>query len=202
MPIRAVIFDLGGVLLRQMEERPRTELAARYGLSRTQLEALVFESEQARRAAVGELDVTAVWEPACAALGLTAATLPEFQQQFWAGDRIDMELVAFIRTLRGPYHTALLSNAWSNLRAILTGEWRIADAFDELIISAEVRLAKPDPRIYRLALERLAVTPAETIFVDDMAENVAAARSVGLHALQFQGPAQTRAAVQQLLQAT
>lgn len=202
MPIRAVIFDLGGVLLRQLDERPRTALAARYGLSRTQLEALVFDSEQARRAAVGELDVTAVWEPACAALGLTAATLPEFQQQFWAGDQVDMELIAFVRTLRGPYRTALLSNAWSNLRAILTDEWRVADAFDELIISAEVQLAKPDPRIYRLALERLAVAPAEAVFVDDMAENVAAAQTVGLHALQFQDPAQTRAAVQQLLQAT
>jgi FMN phosphatase YigB (HAD superfamily) len=60
--------------------------------------------------------------------------------------------------LRPPI-TTLLSNAWDNLRGVLEQDWRILDAFDQVIISAEVGLAKPDAPIYQLAVERLGVEP-------------------------------------------
>jgi HAD superfamily hydrolase (TIGR01509 family) len=68
-----------------------------------------------------------------------------------------------------------------------------------VIISAEVGLAKPDPRIYQLALERLGVDPPEAVFVDDFLRNVEAARAAGLHAVHFKGPEQARAELEQLL---
>jgi HAD superfamily hydrolase (TIGR01509 family) len=58
---------------------------------------------------------------------------------------------------------------------------------------------KPDPRIYRIALARLNMMPAETIFVDDMAENVDAARALGMRGVQFKNTAQTIAEAQALL---
>ena len=63
--------------------------------------------------------------------------------------------------------------------------------FDEMIISAEVKLVKPDPRIFHLAVQRLQVLPQEALFVDDMAENVAAAHKEGLEAIQYEGLSQT-----------
>ncbi|MFA4944988.1 MAG: HAD family phosphatase [Lentisphaeria bacterium] len=53
------------------------------------------------------------------------------------------------------------------------------------VLSYEVGLMKPDPRIYRLAVERLGVAPAETLFIDDLPENVAGARQAGLRAVPF-----------------
>ena len=95
--------------------------------------------------------------------------------------------------------TGLLSNAWDDLRSILINRWRIEDAFHDVIISAEVGLAKPNPDIYRLALERLQVTPFEAVFVDDFIENIQSAREVGMHAIHFRNSEQARDELLQLL---
>jgi HAD superfamily hydrolase (TIGR01509 family) len=60
-----------------------------------------------------------------------------------------------------------------------------------MIISAEVHLVKPDPRIFHLTLQRLQVRPAEAVFVDDMAENVEAAAREGLVAILYLDLSQT-----------
>ncbi len=57
--------------------------------------------------------------------------------------------------------------------------------FDDIVVSGEVGLVKPDPRIFALAIERCRLVPARTVFIDDLAANVAAARAHGLYALRF-----------------
>jgi len=57
--------------------------------------------------------------------------------------------------------------------------------FEDVVVSGEVGLVKPDPRIYRLAIERCRLDPARTVFVDDLPANVAAARAEGLHGVHF-----------------
>jgi putative hydrolase of the HAD superfamily len=60
--------------------------------------------------------------------------------------------------------------------------------FDAVVVSCEFGLAKSDPAIYRLCLERLALPAAEVLFVDDQADNLAGAATVGLRTLHFEGP--------------
>jgi 2-haloacid dehalogenase len=60
--------------------------------------------------------------------------------------------------------------------------------FEDTVVSGEVGLVKPDPRIYALAIERCRLDPARTVFVDDHLVNVVAARAQGFHALQFTTP--------------
>jgi len=64
--------------------------------------------------------------------------------------------------------------------------------FDDVVVSGEVGLVKPDPRIYALAIERCRLDPARTVFVDDQPANVEAARAQGFHALQFTTPERLR----------
>ena len=64
--------------------------------------------------------------------------------------------------------------------------------FEDVVVSGEVGLVKPDPRIYRLAIERCRLDAARTVFVDDMAVNVEAARGEGLHAVHFTTPERLR----------
>ena len=64
--------------------------------------------------------------------------------------------------------------------------------FEGIVVSGEEGLVKPDPRLYRLLLERYSVQPARALFVDDAPRNVAGAEAVGLHARLFQGAAQFR----------
>lgn len=187
MTIRAVIFDFGGVLLRTEDPFPREQLAARLALPKEKLYQEIFDSESARLATIGKISAEAHWESARQALGLSAQDFQEARTTFWAGDRLDEGLIETLRSLRRGYKTALLSNAWDDLRAVILRNWDIADAFDEMIISAEVGIAKPDPRIYQLAIDRLGVLPGEALFVDDFIENIASAKSCGLQTIHYQG---------------
>lgn len=199
MSIKAILFDLGGVLLRTGDFTPRERLAARLGLSRAELERLVFSGEAGDRAQLGLASLEEHWEYCRQQLGLPVDELPALQRDFWGGDRLDVDLVAYIRSLRGRYRTALLSNNFSNLRRLLTERWGIADAFDELIISSEAGLLKPDPRIFHLALARLGVAPEQAVFVDDFLHNVEGARAVGMHAVHFRDAEQMKAELERLL---
>ena len=67
-----------------------------------------------------------------------------------AADGVDRDLMTWIRDLHKQYKIGLLSNAWDNLRGLLVDRWQVAGEFDDLVISAEVGLVKPDRRIYEL----------------------------------------------------
>lgn len=69
------------------------------------------------------------------------------------------------------------------------------DHFDGIVVSGEERLRKPDPAIYLLALERFGLAPSEALFVDDLAENTAAAEALGMHAHRFEDAGRLRAAL-------
>jgi epoxide hydrolase-like predicted phosphatase len=178
--IRAIIFDFGGVLVRMVDDRPRQELASQLGITLTGLDDLVFLSESAQQASRGEISVDAHWEAVRKALHIAPEAMPAFLDKYWSADDVNWELLDYIRRLHPAYKLGLLSNAWDNLRQTLHMRWNIDGLFDEIVISAEVKMVKPDPRIFHLSLERLCVQPNEAVFVDDMAENVGAAQREGL----------------------
>ena len=106
--------------------------------------------------------------------------------------RSDEEMLRLVRDLRDQgVRTALLSNSWGN-----EYPWELLDGlFEVAVISGEVGLRKPDPRIYRLTLEKLGLAPHEAVFVDDGPQNVEAAQDIGLHAILHTDAASTRAAL-------
>src|SRR6266478_6752619 len=65
--------------------------------------------------------------------------------------------------------------------------------FDGILVSGEVGLIKPDPRIFELLIERFAIDPRRTVYIDDAETNVIAARPFGLHPIHFTEPAALRA---------
>src|SRR4030067_1418666 len=167
MAINAIIWDLGGWWVRTRDYAGRAALAARHGMKRASLEELVYGEESGHQAQLGLIDVQQHWENVRAALGLSSGEVDEFRSHFWRGDQLDGELIDFIRMLKGDYRTGLLSNAFSNLRQVIRETWHIEDAFDAIVISAEEGLIKPDPRIYQIALARLAVKHRGAVFIDD-----------------------------------
>lgn len=191
MEIRAIIFDFGGVLVRMVDDRPRLRLARRLGISLKQLDHLVFFSTSAQRASIGDIPVGMHWEAVRQALGIPPEEMPGFLEQYWSADDVNWELLETIRGLRPEYKVGMLSNAWDDLRSTLHTRWNIDGLFDELIISAEVRMVKPDPRIFHLAVDRLGVIPPEAIFIDDIEENVIAAGKEGLVAIHHRNSPQT-----------
>jgi glucose-1-phosphatase len=199
MTIRAVIFDVGGVIVRTEDQSWRLRWAERLGVPPEVLSATVFDSEAAAEATIGRIPADAVWAHVAATFHLEPDALAQLRADFFAGDRRDDALVAFLRGLRPAYKTGILSNAWSDGRDVITGRYALGDAADDLVVSAEVGVAKPDPGIYELATTRLRVRPDETIFVDDFARNVDGARKLGMHAVHFRNREQATSEVCALL---
>ncbi|VAW37226.1 hypothetical protein MNBD_CHLOROFLEXI01-4810 [hydrothermal vent metagenome] len=184
--IQALIFDVGGVLLRTKDRAPRQQWEARLELAAGGAEALVFNSEMGQKAQRGETSEAALWQWIGEHLGISREETAAFRTGFWAGDVMDEQIISLIRQLKATYQTAIISNYTDNLRAELSHQFCIADAFDEIIISAEEQIMKPDPEIFHRALERLRRKPEEAVFIDDFKHNVQAAKDVGMAAIHFQ----------------
>jgi len=196
-PIRAVILDFGGVLLHLGDPEPHEELAREIGIPVGRLRYEIFDGPLSLAAQRGEISPDELWRELARRWNLPAEKANWLALRFWAGVSVDFVLVNWLREIKSHYRTGLLSNAWSDLRELLH-RLGIADAFDVMVISAEEHLMKPDPAIYRLALERLGVQAEEAVFVDDREENVQAARSLGIHGIQYRSREQVFAKLRAL----
>ncbi len=183
--IQAVIFDVGGVLVRTPDRTSRRIWEEKLGLAEWESEDIVFGSEMGQKAQQGAISDAALWSWVGQRLNLNTAELEAFRQGFWAGDVLDVALVDFVRGLRPFYQTAIISNATNNLRHALTHTYPIADAFNLIVCSAEEKVMKPDPRIYQRTLARLGRQAEETVFIDDFQHNIEAARRLGMHVIHF-----------------
>ena len=199
MTIKAIIWDLGGVLVRTADWTSREELAARLGTDLRTLSQIVFGDDGDYRSQVGEITAAEQWANVAKRLNIPAAEIPVVKKDFFAGDMLDSDLIDTIRGLKAHYTVALLSNAMDDLRHEVLENWQIDDAFHHLVISAEVGMKKPDHRIYELTLEKVGVAPGEAVFIDDMPENIAAAQAVGMHGIRFVRKAQALAELETLL---
>lgn len=197
--INAVIWDMGGVILRTEDPSPREILAEELGLTREELEKFVFTSQTANQATAGEISSQEHYQEIARRFNLDNDGLKHFFDAFWSGDRVDEILLEVIRELRKQYKTAMLSNAWSEARDFLTKDFPCLEPFDIAIFSAEVKLAKPQPEIYLLMLHSLKVEPGESVFIDDFQENIAAAKSLGMHGIHFRNREQALSELGEIL---
>lgn len=199
MTVEAILWDLGGVLVRTTDRSLRERWESRLGLSPGELSRLVFEGPLGWEAQHGRATVDQVWASVGQRFDLSDQDLRQLKQDFWRGDQLNTRLLAYIRSNPAGLKMGLLSNAWPSLRGLLEREWGLAELFDAILISAEVGVTKPDRRIYRAALEALEAAPGRTLLVDDMPANVAGARAVGMQALQFYSTAQILNAIEAAL---
>jgi putative hydrolase of the HAD superfamily len=111
--------------------------------------------------------------------------LPPLHEEWRAAQRPIESNLALVRGLRASYKLGILSNADLSLRERLQRDLGIHHLFDDIVCSAEVGMAKPEPAIFALAAERLGLPPGDCVFVDDLDANVEAARQVGMRAVLF-----------------
>ena len=142
----------------------------------------------------GELD-EGEFEPRFGAL-LGVAETEGLITRLFAGLAPDERMVGAVRAARSAgVRTGLISNSWG----LGIYDRAPVDLFDATVISGEVGLHKPQPEIYLLACERLAVEPGDAVFVDDLRENCAGAEAVGMQAVLHRDAEETVGRLEDLL---
>lgn len=200
--LRAVVFDVGGVLERV--EDADTWLgwcADLLGLGEEEFRAGFGRIDAGELIGAGGLTEAEYWREWSAAFGLTAPQTDEIAAAFWdwyCGEPDD-ELLAYAASLRPTHRVAILSNSAPGAREQEEARYGFAATFDPILYSHEVGLAKPDRRIYALTCERIGVRPDETVFLDDTPACVDGAAAYGMHALLHRGTASSIAAIEGLL---
>jgi putative hydrolase of the HAD superfamily len=198
--IEAVIFDFGGVLMRTADPAGRREWETHLGLTQGTLERVVHGSEAWIKAQRGVITMADYWAETAHTLGLSASDLPALQRDYFRDDRLDLDLMALIRSLReAGYKVGLLSNDTLSLEDRLRHDLGIYDAFDAVIISAAIGVMKPDPGAYHAIARALSVDSARCVFIDDSPSNVAGARNVGMQAVQYRAGMDLRATLARML---
>ena len=193
--MKAVIFDLGRVLV---EYNPATTVNALAALGNgdvEQVRALLHEIE--RPLYQGEVEAAELHRLLTVRTGLQA-NMEEFVNAFGAGLKRDEAALAYAVALqqRPGVTVGVISNTNQAHVYWLVENLPELDQLDLVIMSNEAGLAKPGAAIYELALAELEVAPAAAIFVDDLAENVVGARAVGMHGLLHSDWAVTRPALE------
>ena len=200
MKINTIIWDIGGVLERTEDPSPRNAIADHLGISVNALSDLIFGNTTEFRVQLGQISREEHFADVQTELGLSSRTdLDGILEQFFSGDQLDMDLVNQIRELKTNFTTAVLSNYSSILREQITSTWEIGDAFDHLIISSEVGHKKPDPEIYKIALETIGCQPDEAVFIDDFIENIHGAEKLGIRGIHFKDVEQALSELNSLL---
>lgn len=196
MPVRGVLFDVGGVL----EINPNTGWLDRWS-ARLELEARELE----RRldavwtpGSIGAVTLGEVERQTADALRLDHAALTALMNDMWAEyvGTLNQELADYFGRLRPRYKTGILSNSFVGAREREQAAYDFESLCDVIVYSHEVGYLKPDPRIYRLACERLGVAPEATVLLDDVQANVDGACAVGMRAITFAGNRQAIADLQ------
>lgn len=186
-----LILDYGNVLTHVQDQAWMDTAARRLGADPAAFRAAYW---QHRHAYDADLTAAAYWERVLTASRPAAGT-PDAAELAWLidadiaswsvyHDEVWALAAAFRRT---GGRTGFLSNSGPEMMARVRARWPLEERFDAVVISCEVGLAKPDPRIYRLCLDRLGLPAPATLFVDDRADNIEGAARVGLRTLQFDG---------------
>lgn len=181
--LHAVIFDFGGVLWDMRWDVAR-ELDRAHGLPKSSVFETLYRCPAWNDIECGAGDPAAWAEGAHRELERRAGrALPRLHEE-WRRAQVAIDAnIALVRALRPPYRCSVLSNADLSLRARLKGELGLEHLFDDIVVSAEVGMAKPRPEIFHLAADRLGLPAQACVFVDDWDQNVEAARAVGMQAV-------------------
>jgi epoxide hydrolase-like predicted phosphatase len=192
MAVRAVVFDIGGVLEVPTDINLDGRWERRLGLRPGKFFDRLRRSGLGRDANLGRISEADFAQALGRLYGLDESATEELLAELWDwySGELNTEMADYFQRLRPRYGTAILSNAAAGGRREEERRYGFSAMADVLVYSYEVGIEKPDRRIYEITCERLGVRPSEVVFLDDLEVNVVAARQVGMRAVRFQSTAQ------------
>ncbi|RYF29400.1 MAG: HAD family phosphatase [Chloroflexi bacterium] len=196
--INTVIFDVGGVLIKQ-DAVMAEDLTHELDLDQTTLKHIF--TNQIARLGSGKIDESEFWRQLTNEYGVRPVDVSEnlLGRAFAKNLEAHVKIMQLVKELGlSDYQLVVLSNTIEAHAKALRAAG-IYDDFDQLFLSHEVGLRKPDPEIYKYVLNSLDVIPEATLFIDDDAKNVEAAKALGMNGIVFTNEDQVVANTRQAL---
>ena len=185
--LRAVVFDYGMVLSTAQEPQAYANLQTIMGLDQASFEEHYWRYRHEYD--LGHLNGVSYWQAIGrdAGLALTGAQIDRLIENdvlMWS--TLNEQMLTWVYAVQDAgFKIGILSNMGEDLLKYMRQEFGWLGRFDHHTWSCELNIAKPDPTIYLHTCEKIGVAPGEALFLDDKPENVRAAESVGLAAIQF-----------------
>lgn len=180
------LFDLGNTLIKLAYERVLANICRDGSIARDELVELLEQPGGYRDLERGAVGFAEFYEFLCAHAGYRAPlrTFREVWTDFFDGPIVGAENL--LERIREKYRVAFLSNSNEVHAEVIPRQFStLFRKDDRFIFSHRFKVAKPDPDIFRRALEVIGALPAQAVFIDDLLENVLAARAEGIQSFQF-----------------
>ena len=189
MTIKTILFDFGGVLYKTINLNWLRKWKNLLGIvnDSEMIELLTNPNESSliQDICLGRLPEEALWEKMANDWHIRPLFIKYFQRRMIAKSSLNKPMVKFLAALHKDFQTAILSSAGIQSRKLMEENFHLDRHVEDIIISAEEGVIKPDPQIYHIALARLDADPKQTLFLDDTLINVFSARELGMTAVQF-----------------
>lgn len=191
MAIRWFIFDLGNVLVKLAFERVLEAVCADADCSRDQLVEIMEKPGAYRDLERGEISFDEFHRFLVDQIGYRESVqrFRKVWSDFFDGPIEGIE--ELLDRVRARYRVAFLSNSNEVHEQVIPEQFGVLFRKEDLFVfSHRFRCAKPDPDIYQQALAMIGAEPEEVVYIDDLHENVAAAKQLGMYAIQFESSIQ------------
>lgn len=201
MAIRAVVFDIGGVLEITPKLGVDEKWEAIWHLQPGELNQKLYEVWKG--GSIGTITEVEVYHNIGAIMCIDEAEVNAFMDDVWREylGTLNVELLNYFRSLHERFKTGILSNSFVGAREREQTLYHFDEMTDVFVYSHEVRMQKPNPAIYKLTWEKLAVQPQEMIFLDDHEEMLHPACELGIHGIVFKDNAQAIADIEACIKA-
>ena len=195
--LRAVLFDIGGVLATTPTTCWQERWEARLGLGAGRIDEALAHVYRAGTTGAVTVDDIARTVAAEISVEHAPAILDDLWDEYLGGT--NTRLLAYFASLRPRYRTGILSNSWVGAREREQARHGFAGHCDVIVYSHEEGMTKPAARFYEVACQRLGVRPSEVLFLDDIGGHVEAARALGMTAVTFIDTAEALVELSRLL---
>jgi HAD superfamily hydrolase (TIGR01509 family) len=194
--VRAVVFDIGGVLELTPPTGWRQRWCSRLGLSEEEFRTLLWEP--GRAGSLGHIDLERYTATVQERLGLDDEQTVAFMDDIWHEylGSPNTELISYFTGLQERVRTGILSNSFVGARERERERYGFEDRCDVIAYSHEIGVMKPDPTAYATVCDLLGVEPHEAVLLDDLEMCVDGAEAVGMKAVRFRDNEQAIAEIE------
>ncbi len=189
MTIKAIVFDLGGVIIDLDFSNFYNRIITQSPLNKPQTPIMLEFFRQSDIYHQGNMTDDEFYQLACDLLQVCMLNQSEFFEAFNSIiSGYNSEIVEIIRKIRdnGRYKLLALSNVnASHWDYILEKKWEFINYFNELILSHEIHLIKPDPEVFKYTIQKAGYKPEQIVFIDDGLNNIRSARELGIIGIKY-----------------